>query len=81
MLQTRLIPGYKNTLKGTVAPVWVWLNLYGWKEQKQEKNLKFFYSPLTFNNVNRNTMFQRKGMEIATFCQKPLDNSASSSIG
>jgi hypothetical protein len=44
--------------------------LYGWKEQKQEKDLKIFYSPLTFNNVNRNSMLQKKGMEIATFLPK-----------
>jgi hypothetical protein len=59
-------------IKGTVAPVWVWLKVVWLERAKMGKELlsilKMFHSSLwLLKNGNRNAAFQRKGMEIATF--------------
>jgi hypothetical protein len=56
------------------------------KSKIEEKKLNFlFYNfPLLFRlltNITRNMALQRKKLEIAMFCQQPLDSSALSSIG
>jgi hypothetical protein len=48
MLQTRLIPSYKKMLKGTVAPVWVWLKVVWLERAKTGEEPKNFLQPFDF---------------------------------